>query len=236
MRIRLVSSAGALRAPARTRLGPRPLAGLEKLPLARREPLRGGTAAGCPGIVPGPRRGRSRGSVFHPHQARCGGGAGNGRVLRRRPSCLLRVAVVRAAPRRGRRGDRRMDCAGPVGFPDRSSDGPGRSPRACRMRWNCWWCASKPDCPSRTGFSVSPVKLKESQPALSDELALTWAEVNILPDRTQALANLAVRINNASVRSVVGVLSQGLRYGTPLAQALRAGVVEMRNRPDDGAR
>jgi tight adherence protein C len=72
-------------------------------------------------------------------------------------------------------------------------------------------------------------ELKESQPALSDELALTWAEVNILPDRTQALANLADRINNASVRSVVGVLSQGLRYGTPLAQALRAGVSEMRN-------
>ena len=70
---------------------------------------------------------------------------------------------------------------------------------------------------------------KTSQPAVSDELALTWAEVNILPDRTQALANLAERINNASVRSVVGVLSQGLRFGTPLAQALRAGVAEMRN-------
>ena len=72
-------------------------------------------------------------------------------------------------------------------------------------------------------------ELKNSQPAVSDELALTWAEVNILPDRTQALANLAERINNASVRSVVGVLSQGLRFGTPLAQALRAGVAEMRN-------
>ena len=72
-------------------------------------------------------------------------------------------------------------------------------------------------------------ELKNSQPALSDELALTWAEVNILPDRTQALANLAERINDASLRSVVGVLTQGLRYGTPLAQALRAGVTEMRN-------
>ncbi len=72
-------------------------------------------------------------------------------------------------------------------------------------------------------------ELKESQPALSDELSLTWAEVNILPDRTQALANLADRIDSPGVRSVVGVLTQGLRYGTPLAQALRAGVVEMRN-------
>ena len=72
-------------------------------------------------------------------------------------------------------------------------------------------------------------ELEDSQSELSDELALTWAEVNILPDRTQALANLADRIDNPGVRSVVGVLTQGLRYGTPLAQALRAGVTEMRN-------
>jgi len=72
-------------------------------------------------------------------------------------------------------------------------------------------------------------ELRESQPALSDELALTWAEVNILPDRTVALGNLADRIDNPSVRSVVGVLTQGLKYGTPLAQALATGVTEMRN-------
>jgi tight adherence protein C len=72
-------------------------------------------------------------------------------------------------------------------------------------------------------------ELKESQPALGEELSLTWAEVNILPDRAQALANLAERINNPGVRSVVGVLTQGLQYGTPLAQALRTGVLEMRN-------
>jgi tight adherence protein C len=72
-------------------------------------------------------------------------------------------------------------------------------------------------------------ELQESQPALSDELALTWAEVNILPDRTQALVNLANRANNPSVRSVVSMLSQSLRFGTPLAQSLRVGATEMRN-------
>ena len=72
-------------------------------------------------------------------------------------------------------------------------------------------------------------ELQLSQPALSEELALTWAEVNILPDRTQALVNLAERIDNSSVRSVVGMLSQSLRYGTPLAQSLRVGATEMRN-------
>ncbi|HUZ92046.1 MAG TPA: type II secretion system F family protein [Methylocella sp.] len=72
-------------------------------------------------------------------------------------------------------------------------------------------------------------ELRESQPALADELALTWAEVNILPNRNQALANLAERVDIPSVRSVVGMLSQSLRFGTPLAQSLRVGAMEMRN-------
>ena len=71
-------------------------------------------------------------------------------------------------------------------------------------------------------------ELEVSQPALADELALTWAELNILPSRAQALANLADRVDVPSVRSVVSMLSQSLRYGTPLAQSLRVGAVEMR--------
>jgi tight adherence protein C len=72
-------------------------------------------------------------------------------------------------------------------------------------------------------------ELQESQPALAEELALTWAEVNILPDRTQALVNLANRIDNASMRTVIGMLSQSMRFGTPLAQSLRVGATEMRS-------
>lgn len=72
-------------------------------------------------------------------------------------------------------------------------------------------------------------ELRESQPALAEELALTWAEVNILPDRSQALVNLAKRADDPSVRSVVSMLSQSLRFGTPLAQSLRVGATEMRN-------
>ncbi len=72
-------------------------------------------------------------------------------------------------------------------------------------------------------------ELKESQPALADELILTWAEINILPSRAQALANLADRVGNPSVRSVVSMLSQSMQFGTPLAQSLRLGAVEMRN-------
>jgi tight adherence protein C len=72
-------------------------------------------------------------------------------------------------------------------------------------------------------------ELKVSQPALADELTQTWAELNILPSRAQALANLADRVDVPSVRSVVSMLSQSLRFGTPLAQSLRVGAVEMRN-------
>jgi tight adherence protein C len=72
-------------------------------------------------------------------------------------------------------------------------------------------------------------ELNVSQPALADELALTWAELNILPSRAEALANLADRVDVPSVRSVVSMLSQSLRFGTPLAQSLRVGAVEMRN-------
>ena len=72
-------------------------------------------------------------------------------------------------------------------------------------------------------------ELQELQPALAEELALTWAEVNILPDRTQALINLADRVDNPSMRTVIGMLSQSMRFGTPLGQSLRTGATEMRN-------
>ncbi|ACK51616.1 type II secretion system protein [Methylocella silvestris BL2] len=72
-------------------------------------------------------------------------------------------------------------------------------------------------------------ELKNSQPALADELTLTWAEINILPSREQALANLADRVNVPTVKSMVSMISQSMRYGTPLAQSLRVGATEMRN-------
>ena len=49
-----------------------------------------------------------------------------------------------------------------------------------------------------------------------------------MPSRDQALANLAERVDVPSVRSVVSTLSQTLRYGTPLAQAMRVVAAQMR--------
>jgi tight adherence protein C len=71
-------------------------------------------------------------------------------------------------------------------------------------------------------------ELKRSQPALGDELAMTWAEINILPDRDQALLNFAARVDTPSARTVVNTLSQTLRYGTPLARSLRVVAADVR--------
>ena len=72
-------------------------------------------------------------------------------------------------------------------------------------------------------------ELEKSQPALAEELAFTAADLKILPSREQALANFAERIDAPSIRSVVTTLTQTLRYGTPLAQALRMVASELRN-------
>ena len=79
------------------------------------------------------------------------------------------------------------------------------------------------------GLERIVVEMRHAHPALADELALTAADLKILPSRDQALANLAHRVDVPSVRSVVLTLSQTMRYGTPLAQALRTVASEMRN-------
>ncbi len=79
------------------------------------------------------------------------------------------------------------------------------------------------------GISRIVKELRRSYPALAEELALTSADLKILPSRDQAFANLAARIDAPSVRSVSTTLAQTMRYGTPLAQALRMVASEMRN-------
>jgi tight adherence protein C len=73
------------------------------------------------------------------------------------------------------------------------------------------------------------VELVDSQPAVAEELALTSADLKILPNREAALGKLAERVDLPSVRSFVNTLSQTMRYGTPLAQALRVVAGELRN-------
>jgi len=72
-------------------------------------------------------------------------------------------------------------------------------------------------------------ELGPSQPALAEELALTSADLRILPNRDQALSNLGERIDLPGVKSVIATLSQSMRYGSPLAKSLRMVASEMRN-------
>lgn len=66
-------------------------------------------------------------------------------------------------------------------------------------------------------------------PEIADELGLSAVELGFLPDRRQALHNLAKRCPMPSIRSVVNTLSQTERYGTPLSKALRVLSNEFRN-------
>lgn len=76
-------------------------------------------------------------------------------------------------------------------------------------------------------------ELQRAQPAMAEELAVTGADLRMLPNSDAALRRMADRVDLPSIRSVVITLSQTLKYGTPLAQALRVVAAELRN---DGLR
>jgi tight adherence protein C len=68
-----------------------------------------------------------------------------------------------------------------------------------------------------------------SAPHLADEIGLTSVELGFLPNRRQALQNLAKRTDLAAIRGVVNTLVQTERYGTPLAHSLRVLSAEFRD-------
>lgn len=70
-------------------------------------------------------------------------------------------------------------------------------------------------------MQVVSKELALSAPELAQELRYTYAELQILSDRSKALSNLAQRTGVSEVQSMVASLIQAERYGTPLSQALR---------------
>lgn len=68
-----------------------------------------------------------------------------------------------------------------------------------------------------------------SAPELADELGLTAIELGFLPNRRDALNNLAQRVATPSARALLNTLVQTEKYGTPLAQALRVLSAEFRD-------
>lgn len=72
-------------------------------------------------------------------------------------------------------------------------------------------------------------ELLDTAPELSDELALTTAELAFLSDRNEALYNFSKRTGLKSVESLVTVMLQSEKYGTPVGGALKVLADEFRD-------
>ena len=79
-----------------------------------------------------------------------------------------------------------------------------------------------------SAFSKVGAELGDSSVELTEEFALTTAELSYLPDRKQAFENLAKRCGQPGVKAVATALNQAEKYGTPLGQALRVCAQENR--------
>jgi tight adherence protein C len=64
-------------------------------------------------------------------------------------------------------------------------------------------------------------EMQTSMPELAAEFELTAIELTYLPDRQQALENMAERSDSPAVAALVNALRQTEKYGTPLANSLR---------------
>jgi tight adherence protein C len=78
------------------------------------------------------------------------------------------------------------------------------------------------------GLERVSVDAKIAAPGTANEFRLTANEMKMLPDRRQALANFGVRTKLDSAVRMGSALSQSLKYGTPIVQALRVLSAEMR--------
>jgi tight adherence protein C len=71
-------------------------------------------------------------------------------------------------------------------------------------------------------LQVVSKELALSASELADELRYTYAELQLLSDRSRSLLNLAERTSVRGIEDMVATLIQAERYGTPLSQALRS--------------
>ena len=78
-------------------------------------------------------------------------------------------------------------------------------------------------------FSRVAREMGKASPEIADELGLTSVELSFLPERRQALRNLADRTGLKELRAIVNTLMQTEQYGTPLAGSLRVLSAEFRN-------
>jgi tight adherence protein C len=71
-------------------------------------------------------------------------------------------------------------------------------------------------------------EMRHSNAAVALEFTILVQELRLLPDRREALDRFAERSGIEGFKRLAGTLSQTLRYGTPLSQALRTLAAEMR--------
>lgn len=73
-------------------------------------------------------------------------------------------------------------------------------------------------------------ELAVGHPELAEELALVNAEMQVGVERAEALRGLASRTGLADIRGLVGLISQSMRFGTSIADALRVYSEEFRDK------
>lgn len=71
-------------------------------------------------------------------------------------------------------------------------------------------------------------EMRSSNREVADEFGATSAELQMSPDFNQALDNLVQRTGLNDLRSLIATLKQSLKFGTPLADAMRLLAAEMR--------
>jgi tight adherence protein C len=70
--------------------------------------------------------------------------------------------------------------------------------------------------------------LRHATPDVAAEFAIAAAEMRVLADRRVALEHLAERTGLETLKGMISVLNQSIRFGTPLSEALRQLTAEAR--------
>ena len=78
-------------------------------------------------------------------------------------------------------------------------------------------------------------EIKISQPVLADELDIVIAETRAGVDRNKAMQRLVERTGVEDIRGLVSTLSQSMRFGTSIAEALKVYSEELRDKRTQAA-
>jgi tight adherence protein C len=72
------------------------------------------------------------------------------------------------------------------------------------------------------------IDLRKATPEVAAEFAIAAAEMRVLADRRLALEHLTERTGLETLKGMISILNQSIRFGTPLSEALRQLTAEAR--------